>query len=152
MAQKDKVKAGKVVKKKPPTPTSSASKKQSEIDDIFSSKPKRVSPSSSTAAATDSPNPNLTPKKTSSVKVVDATNAGKSTTAFPHNSSNKGSSNNNGRKQQHLPPKDDGFADSRGKSSKYTEDGLRVFYMDDLRIGEGEGDTELCPFDCNCCF
>ncbi|KAJ2506479.1 hypothetical protein GGI11_006655, partial [Coemansia sp. RSA 2049] len=146
MAQKDKVKAGKVVKKKPPTSASSTSKKLSEIDDIFSSKPKRVSSSpSSTAAATDSPNPNLTPKKTSSIKVVDATNAGKSTTAFPHNSSNKcgSNSNNNGRKQQHLPPKDDDFADSRGKSSKYTEDGLRVFYMDDLRIGEGEGDTEL---------
>ncbi|KAJ2575421.1 hypothetical protein EV177_010999, partial [Coemansia sp. RSA 1804] len=146
MAQKDKVKAGKVVKKKPPTSASSTSKKLSEIDDIFSSKPKRVSSSpSSTAAATDSPNPNLTPKKTSSVKVVDATNAGKSTTAFPLNSSNKcgSSNNNNGRKQQHLPPKDDDFADSRGKSSKYTEDGLRVFYMDDLRIGEGEGDTEL---------
>ncbi|KAJ2064613.1 hypothetical protein GGI17_000940, partial [Coemansia sp. S146] len=45
--------------------------------------------------------------------------------------------------QQKRPPKSDDFADSRGKGSKYTEDGLRVFYMEDLRIGEGEGATEL---------
>ncbi|KAJ2055336.1 hypothetical protein GGI17_006678 [Coemansia sp. S146] len=54
--------------------------------------------------------------------------------------------------QQKRLPKSDDFADSRGKGSKYTEDGLRVFYMEDLRIGRGEGATELCPFDCTCCF
>ncbi|KAJ1674410.1 hypothetical protein EV182_003326 [Spiromyces aspiralis] len=34
---------------------------------------------------------------------------------------------------------DDGFADSRGKRSKYTDEGYKIYYADDLRIGEGEG-------------
>jgi hypothetical protein len=46
---------------------------------------------------------------------------------------------------------DDGFGDSRGKSSKYTEDGLRIYSVQDLNIGLG-GDTPQCPFDCDCCF
>ncbi|KAJ1950537.1 hypothetical protein IWQ62_006555, partial [Dispira parvispora] len=47
---------------------------------------------------------------------------------------------------------DDGFFDSRGtKSKQYTEDGLPVFTVQDLGIGEG-GDTPDCPFDCQCCF
>ncbi|KAJ2748514.1 hypothetical protein GGI19_006084, partial [Coemansia pectinata] len=50
------------------------------------------------------------------------------------------------------PPKSDDFADSCGKGSKYTQDGLCVFHMEDLRIGEGEGVIELCPFDCTCCY
>ncbi|KAJ2765966.1 hypothetical protein IWQ57_004566 [Coemansia nantahalensis] len=72
------------------------------------------------------------------VKVVDASAAGK-----PKDQP----------KQKQNPPADnDGFADSRGKQSKYTDDGMRVFYMEDLRIGEGNGDTPDCPFDCQCCF
>ncbi|ORY41096.1 hypothetical protein BCR33DRAFT_719174 [Rhizoclosmatium globosum] len=61
-----------------------------------------------------------------------------------------------------IPPKkktmdgdeDDGFANSRGsdKSTKRTEDGLRVFYNTDLQIGQGNGDTPQCPFDCWCCY
>ncbi|KAJ1645401.1 hypothetical protein IWQ61_010319, partial [Dispira simplex] len=49
-------------------------------------------------------------------------------------------------------PDDDGFFDSRGtKSKRLTEDGLPLFTVQDLRIGEG-GDTPDCPFDCQCCF
>ncbi|OMH83735.1 hypothetical protein AX774_g2749 [Zancudomyces culisetae] len=48
---------------------------------------------------------------------------------------------------------DDGFSDSRGlRNGRKTVDTLRVFYFDELKIGEGEGDTELCPFDCDCCY
>ncbi|KAJ1662841.1 hypothetical protein IW140_005548 [Coemansia sp. RSA 1813] len=134
----DKVKSGKVFK------THAPKKKLSEIDDIFNSTPKHNKlpknhidrqKEMGTTLSTES-------KKSSSVKIVDATNAGKSTANNSSNSSNK----------KNLPPKDDDFADSRGKNSKYTEDGMRVYYMDDLRIGEGEGDTDLCPFDCDCCF
>ncbi|KAI9503084.1 hypothetical protein BX070DRAFT_224701 [Coemansia spiralis] len=101
-------------------------KKTSEIDDIFNTKPAKPAHSKPTLTTEQ--------KKKSSVKVVDATKT------------------DSIGKQKQPPPKDDDFADSKGKNSKYTEDGLRVFYMEDLKIGEGEGETEQCPFDCECCF
>ncbi|GAA5993474.1 hypothetical protein JCM11641_002669 [Rhodosporidiobolus odoratus] len=42
------------------------------------------------------------------------------------------------------------FMDSRGTRRK-TDDGLPIYDTAELRIGLG-GDTELCPFDCDCCF
>ncbi|GAA5919158.1 hypothetical protein JCM5296_004094 [Sporobolomyces johnsonii] len=42
------------------------------------------------------------------------------------------------------------FRDSRGTRKK-TEDGLPIYDVTELKIGLG-GDTELCPFDCECCF
>lgn len=45
------------------------------------------------------------------------------------------------------------FTDSRGTSGrKRTEDGLRIFTAAELRLGEGQGDTPDCPFDCHCCY
>lgn len=32
-----------------------------------------------------------------------------------------------------------------------TEEGWRIYTPEELNIGKG-GDTDLCPFDCNCCF
>ncbi|KAJ2448847.1 hypothetical protein EV183_005216 [Coemansia sp. RSA 2336] len=121
----DKVHSGKVAKKKtkPASKAPSRSNQASEIDDIFSTKP-------SEPIAQDPP-PAADPK------VIDATRVGKLEAASS---------------KPPAPPPDDDFADSRGKNSKYTDDGLRVFYMEDLKIGQGEGDTELCPFDCQCCF
>ena len=62
-----------------------------------------------------------------------------------------------------VPGKHDDFADIRGTkkrkqssfvllivTGKRTEDGLALYKEDELRIGQG-GDTELCPFDCDCC-
>ena len=40
--------------------------------------------------------------------------------------------------------------ESKKKQRKYV-DNLPVFTEDELKIGKG-GDTEDCPFDCNCCF
>ena len=37
------------------------------------------------------------------------------------------------------------------KSRKFTEDGLKIYTMEELKIGQG-GNTEDCPFDCDCCF
>ena len=48
----------------------------------------------------------------------------------------------------------DDFFDSRGlkrKTRPLTEDGLLIFTPNELKIGLGGG-TDLCPFDCNCCF
>jgi Eukaryotic protein of unknown function (DUF1764) len=50
----------------------------------------------------------------------------------------------------HRPPDDDGFGDSRGR--RKTDDGMDIYTDKELRIGEGEGDTPDCPFDCWCCF
>lgn len=34
---------------------------------------------------------------------------------------------------------------------KRTEEGFLIYNQEELNIGKG-GDTELCPFDCDCCF
>eukprot|EP00035_Acanthoeca_spectabilis_P004509 m.104490 g.104490 ORF g.104490 m.104490 type:complete len:409 (+) comp12610_c0_seq1:50-1276(+) len=49
---------------------------------------------------------------------------------------------------------DDGFFDSRGRKSKrkFTPEGFPVYTEDELKISEDAGTTDLCPFDCQCCF
>ena len=34
---------------------------------------------------------------------------------------------------------------------KVTQDGYKVYKLEELGVGKG-GDTDLCPFDCDCCF
>ncbi|PVU93091.1 hypothetical protein BB559_003443 [Furculomyces boomerangus] len=121
-------------------------KKTSEIDDIFSNlksgtleKPKKLQ--------NDTEKTTKNPEKISSIdnkslsSVVDASGSG-------NNPLEKSMP-----KQKQLTVNDceDGFADSRGTHHKMVDD-MKVFYNDDLRIGEGDGDTPLCPFDCDCCF
>ncbi|KAJ1860912.1 hypothetical protein LPJ78_005634, partial [Coemansia sp. RSA 989] len=112
----NKVHLGKVAKKKKKAACKVPlrSNQASEIDDIFSTKP-------SEPGLQDLP-PSTDPK------VVDATRVGKAGSA---------------KSKLAAPPPEDDFGDSRGKNSKYTDDGLRVFYMEDLKIGQGEGDTDL---------
>ena len=48
----------------------------------------------------------------------------------------------------------DGFFGTRGSKTderRYTEDGFPIYTDKELRVNEG-GDTEDCPFDCQCCF
>ncbi|KAL7069125.1 hypothetical protein ACR3K2_03820 [Cryptosporidium serpentis] len=40
---------------------------------------------------------------------------------------------------------------SKIKPIRYTEDGLPVYKLEDLKIGQGGG-TPDCPFDCECCY
>ena len=36
---------------------------------------------------------------------------------------------------------------------RYTDDGVPIYSADELHIGKsGSGKTDLCPFDCDCCF
>ena len=42
-------------------------------------------------------------------------------------------------------------AASKRNSLDFTEEGWRVYTPEELNIGKG-GDTNLCPFDCDCCF
>ena len=47
-----------------------------------------------------------------------------------------------------------GFSSSKksSKSSRYTTEGFKIYTLDELGIDENRGgDTELCPFDCECC-
>ena len=37
------------------------------------------------------------------------------------------------------------------KPVRFDEDGLPIYKEDDLKINQG-GWTEMCPFDCDCCF
>ena len=34
---------------------------------------------------------------------------------------------------------------------KYTEEGFKIYSAAELKMGQG-GNTEDCPFDCDCCF
>lgn len=45
----------------------------------------------------------------------------------------------------------DTAGEEKAKPIRYTEDGLRIYTAEELKIGQG-GDTADCPFDCNCCF
>lgn len=49
--------------------------------------------------------------------------------------------------------KDDIFGDGAGAARKRTEEGYAVYTADELGLGRrGGGDTDLCPFDCECCY
>lgn len=49
--------------------------------------------------------------------------------------------------------KDDIFGEDVGKGSrKRTEEGYAIYTEDELGFGKKGGDTDLCPFDCDCCF
>ena len=54
-------------------------------------------------------------------------------------------------KNKTAPKKLADAADEKSKPIRYTEDGLRIYTEEELKIGQG-GDTADCPFDCNCCF
>lgn len=41
---------------------------------------------------------------------------------------------------------------SRDPKRRYTEDGLPIYTTEELGLSEKGGDTDLCPFDCQCCF
>ena len=48
--------------------------------------------------------------------------------------------------------KDDIFGKEEDKSRKRTEEGYRIYTEEELGLNKKGGDTDLCPFDCDCCF
>ncbi|KAH9821663.1 hypothetical protein DFH28DRAFT_527791 [Melampsora americana] len=60
------------------------------------------------------------------------------------------SGSSSGSKKILLDDDELAFRDSRGTRAK-TDDGLPIYSVEELNIGLG-GDTEACPFDCDCCF
>lgn len=57
-----------------------------------------------------------------------------------------------GKKSKLQGNKDDLFGGDSGKNRKRTEEGYAIYTEEELRLGGNGGDTELCPFDCDCCF
>ena len=57
-----------------------------------------------------------------------------------------------------LDDLDDAFKSGKGAKAwvhkqSHTSEGFRVMWEDELGINKpGSGETELCPFDCDCCF
>jgi hypothetical protein len=41
--------------------------------------------------------------------------------------------------------------EKKQKPTRFTEEGFKIYSTEELNIGKG-GETEDCPFDCNCCF
>lgn len=57
------------------------------------------------------------------------------------------------QKFAHIKPVDDDvFGETRSNARLKTDDGFQIYTDKELKIGEGEGDTKDCPFDCWCCF
>jgi hypothetical protein len=48
--------------------------------------------------------------------------------------------------------KDDLFGKEEDKGRKRTEEGYRIYTEEELGLNKKGGDTDLCPFDCDCCF
>ncbi|EFJ51167.1 hypothetical protein VOLCADRAFT_103551 [Volvox carteri f. nagariensis] len=48
--------------------------------------------------------------------------------------------------------KDDIFGEAAGKGRSRTEEGYAIYTEEELGLGKKGGDTDLCPFDCDCCF
>ncbi|KAG7671097.1 hypothetical protein Ndes2526B_g01125 [Nannochloris sp. 'desiccata'] len=48
--------------------------------------------------------------------------------------------------------KDDIFGTEIGQARKKTEEGYNIYKEDELGFGKKGGDTDKCPFDCDCCF
>ncbi len=48
--------------------------------------------------------------------------------------------------------KDDIFGNEAENERKKTEEGYAIYTEAELGFGRKGGDTDLCPFDCDCCF
>lgn len=48
--------------------------------------------------------------------------------------------------------KDDIFGQETKTNRKKTEEGYAIYTEDELNMGKQGGNTDLCPFDCDCCF
>jgi len=69
-------------------------------------------------------------------------------------SNNNNNNNNNNNKLITAPPsKLDDILNGTRKSGTKFMDGLRVYTSDELGLRQAAGkETDLCPFDCDCCF
>ncbi|ORZ34871.1 hypothetical protein BCR44DRAFT_1500064 [Catenaria anguillulae PL171] len=155
--------------------------KSSEIDDIFSSKPKpkAATPTATESSSASASEPLSISKKAakkkrkasevdteadaskgvpaaptkptaaaSGVKVVEFSefDTDKPAPSAPSSSAGSNAPQSKKRKVESM----DEFLGNNGKK-RFTDDGYPLYYIEDLLAQEG-GDTDLCPFECECCF
>jgi Eukaryotic protein of unknown function (DUF1764) len=53
-------------------------------------------------------------------------------------------------KMQRERAKEERRQEEKG-ARRVTSDGYKIYKLEELGVGKG-GDTDLCPFDCECCF
>lgn len=41
---------------------------------------------------------------------------------------------------------------TNAKTRRYTDDGFAIYDISEIKFGKNAGDTEDCPFDCDCCY
>lgn len=130
------------------TATSSA-KAGDDIDSIFASAPKKPATPAAASSTASSSSSSLKAKSTATLlqlaksKKASKTSAAATPGAYVREETRRGT----------AVLDDDAFADSRGeKRKRKVVDGLKVYTEEELGLNNGGGDTELCPFDCNCCF
>ncbi|KDD75149.1 hypothetical protein H632_c841p0 [Helicosporidium sp. ATCC 50920] len=58
----------------------------------------------------------------------------------------------NSVKKAVVGSKNDIFGTEQSSGRKKTEEGFSIFSEDELRLKGKGGDTDLCPFDCDCCY
>eukprot|EP01024_Parvocaulis_polyphysoides_P064058 TRINITY_DN742_c0_g7_i1.p2 TRINITY_DN742_c0_g7~~TRINITY_DN742_c0_g7_i1.p2 ORF type:complete len:132 (-),score=29.02 TRINITY_DN742_c0_g7_i1:322-717(-) len=51
-----------------------------------------------------------------------------------------------------LENKNDIFGEQSSSGRKKTEEGYAIYTEEELGFRDNCGDTDLCPFDCDCCF
>ena len=60
------------------------------------------------------------------------------------------------KKKEAPPPMDEKLLKeikNEENGRKKTDDGFAIYTADELKIGlKGSGNTDKCPFDCDCCF
>jgi hypothetical protein len=57
-----------------------------------------------------------------------------------------------GKKTKIEGSKNDIFGEEAQQARQQTAEGFRIFSEDELGLNKKGGLTDLCPFDCDCCF
>lgn len=58
----------------------------------------------------------------------------------------------NAKRHKIVGSKDDIFGEEEGGPRKRTEEGFRIFSEEELGLLKSGGETDNCPFDCDCCY
>ncbi|PWN32298.1 DUF1764-domain-containing protein [Meira miltonrushii] len=90
--------------------------------------------------------PNTKSKRKAPETVVDPSKALETAASTSAKKQKKGKSSTSG-----ISAEDEEFRDSRGTTRRKTEDGFSIYSEKELKLDQG-GDTNACPFDCDCCF